>query len=89
MFASKRANAPNATHEDKEYDLGHKFNEIVKVDTSYGKIYGANHEYYKVGVQDGLDKEEIDMIKKNLGYSLYGVSVGNEHFVNAIFKKSK
>ena len=93
MFAkaksSKSFDNNSESLEDKADDLGQKFCQFVRANAHYGKIYGANNEYFKVGIQNGLDDNDLYMIKKKLGYSLYSVNVGNEHFIDVTFKKSK
>ena len=67
--------------------LGDEFNKIITVDDAYGSVYGINDEFYKVGVQYGLSAYELEEIRDDIGYEFESVEVGNEHFVNMIFKK--
>ena len=67
--------------------LGDEFNKIITVDDAYGSVYGINNEFYKVGVQYGLSAYELEEIRDDIGYEFESVEVGNEHFVNMIFKR--
>ena len=69
-------------------DIENQFhNEGIEVDRGYGKIM-LNGLYYQTGVQGGVDKDQAEYIKDNLGYEVVESKPMNHYFTDVLFRKT-